>query len=259
MATREEIRRRADVKPEDIDDVVGLAAELQEAAAPKKGASLDEVKDVARELDIDPRFVEEAVQKLQSDREAAAARALQEQTAKAARNAWRIRVAAGLGVLTVVFFGLTGAVCLGTVWSGASRLGSAEAEVHAAEAQLDVVLDRQEALAPQLVGLAGAELPELEELKQRAEAAQDVEQRLHASAELGTALSEAFGHLPPPGDDATAQMRLNLQYELVGTQNRITTEVRRYEDAVSAWRRVSTGFGPRAAVGLGLASAPPQD
>src|SRR5690606_33544672 len=86
-ATRDALRGRADVSADDIDDIVALAAELQEADLPR-GATLEEVQAVAEELDIAPEYVERAVRELSSRRE----READAQRVEALRAAERWRV-----------------------------------------------------------------------------------------------------------------------------------------------------------------------
>jgi cation diffusion facilitator CzcD-associated flavoprotein CzcO len=163
-----------------------------------------------------------------------------------------------VGVAAVVLAGVSvaiGATGLAIVGSGASAVNRAAEATTVAEAQLEVVLDRQEALAPQL---AGGQMAGVEALKAQSAKATTLEARLEAANVLSTGMAEAFGKLPPPGDEATAQIRMNLQYELVGAQNRITAEQRRYEEGVALWRNAASGLSGGLAVGLGLAPAPPE-
>ncbi len=251
MPLREVLRDRPDVPDADIDDIIEIAARRQdEARAPDRTASRDEVDAVARELEIAPEHVEAAIQTLREQRAAAA-------TAKAAAEvaAARLKRRLGVGALVAVALGLVGG--LGGAAVGASRVTAAAAETQAAEARLDVVFDRQAALAPQIAAAAGADPSGLTALASELRGAPDVAGRLDASARLGMAMATALGQRPPATNEAESTMRLQVQDDLTGTQNRITVELRRYREAESAWQTAAgSGLGGWA-VTVGMAEGPP--
>ena len=121
------------------------------------------------------------------------------------------------------------------------------------------MLDRQASLAPQLVGLAGGDPGDLSSLASKVHDAQDLDARIQAADTLSNAMAKTLGQLPPPANDADAQLRLNLQYEVTGAQNRITVESRRYEEAETRWEDAAGSLTGRLAVGLGLADGPKSD
>ena len=56
------LKARQDVDDDDIPEIIGIAQELQSQAADEDDdLSVEEVEDVARELGIDPKYVEEAI------------------------------------------------------------------------------------------------------------------------------------------------------------------------------------------------------
>jgi len=242
MSTREALQQRPDIPDEDIDDVIAIAQELQDAdRARADHASLAEVEEVAGELDIDPAYVEEALGELMRRRADAAAD--QEQ-----QDATRRRLLLG-GAATV-----GGTLLLGMLWVATALPGlwSSAADLDRATAQLDVVIDRQASLAPQLVALAGGEAAGLTTAVQAVRDADTVPDRLAAADALGTAMATALAALPP-GDDAAQQLRLNLQYEITGTANRIATEQARYEAARVVHEQAHAGLRAGIATSLGLA------
>ena len=246
MSLREQLRRRADVPNEEIDDVIERAAALQdEDRRAAEGASIEEVERVAAELDIDPSYVEEALNQLQKEKEAEKLRAELEAAREEAQRGRSKRFAMiGLAGLLAVGAGFGG---LGVV--GANQLSASATQVEQSEVALHAVLDRQAALLPQLVALTGAERLDTSALDQ----AEDVDARLQASRELSITAAELLAEAPPATSEADAQTRLNLQYELTGTQNRITTEQRRYEEAKSAYDAAADGLAPSIAIALGMA------
>mgnify|MGYP000433104429 CR=1 FL=1 len=242
MSTRETLLQRADIPDADVDDVIAIAAELQDAdRAAAEGASLEEVEQVAGELDIAPAYVEEALTELKRRREDAAADAAQQ----AALRKQVLLGGAGL---------LAGGALLLLLWVGSALPGlwSTAAELDASEAQLNVVIDRQASLAPQLVALAGGEASEVSEAVQAVRAAEGVDERLVAADALGTQMATALARLPPT-DDASKQLRLNLQYEITGTANRIATERQRYEQTRAAYEHTRSGLRAAVATSVGLA------
>ena len=250
MSIREQLRRRADVPNERIDDVIERASALQdEDVRASEGASIEDVERVAAELDIDPRYVEEALAQLDAEEVKAAEdalrqRALDEAEAAASVAGRKRMLGIALAVLLTLGAGVGG---LGLV--GAGQLSSAASEVQTTEAALDAVLDRQAALLPQLMALIGAELD-----SSALNEASDIDGRLQASQELSVEAAKLLAAAPAPANDADAQTRLNLQYELTGTQNRISTEQRRYSEAMSAYEAQSDSLAPSVAITLGFAA-----
>src|SRR5687768_4604097 len=115
MPTISELKQKGELPAAEMDEVIERASRLQEQArGGSRGFSLDEVKAVGQELDIDPRFVEAAMEQLQTEREQAAEAARQ---ARARRNRLLKLGGAGLGGLLAVSF-LVG-------WAGAGGVRSA--------------------------------------------------------------------------------------------------------------------------------------
>lgn len=238
MATRDALRQRPDIPNEDIDDLIGIASELQEADQP--GVDVQDVRDVAAELDIAPEYIDQALTELSRRRADAEAR----HTEASATRARQLRVGgasiAGLLALLVLF--------VGTALPGLRRTAT---DLQAAEAQLTVVLDRQAALAPQLVALAGGQAKDLDALAKAQRTAPDLDTRLDKASELATAMATAIGAVPV-NDDRAQQLRLNLQYEITGSQNRVDTERSRYEQARAAYDSARVGLRAGVLQGLGF-------
>lgn len=250
MPIRDTLRDRADVPDADIDDIIEIAARRQEEArAPDRTASRAEVEAVARELDIAPEHVEAAITELREQR-AAEAETRRAAEAWSTRRRRQVLIGGALAVLIPVVGGL-GAASL-----GAGEVHAAAAETHAAEARLDAVFERQAALAPQIVAAAGAGGAEVVAAAEALRQAPTMEARLDASAHLGMVMAASLGGLPPATDAATSTLRLQVQDDLTGTQNRITVELRRYREARSAWETAAgSGLGAWS-VAVGFAEAP---
>ena len=246
MNIHESLHSRPDIPDEDVDDIVALAAALQdEEQELDEGASASDIAEVAAELDIDSRFVEAAIDQWRAKKEADA-----NQAALDARSRSRtIKMFATTLTLLLVAI-ISGALILGT--TGSSKLKAADINVQTAQTQLEVVLDRQIALAPQLVIAGGGSTEQVTHMAEKLSRETDIEARLRGSTELGVEMSRSLAEAPSDGTDATSQMRLNLQYELTGTQNRISTETKRLREAQHAHARSATSLTARIATQLGM-------
>lgn len=241
---------RARIPPERLDEVIGRVHDLQEAArAQARALTEEDVAAVAEELGLDRSLVRAALDDLHADDAAAAAEA-ERAAAEAARR--RAALTRGVGAVAIVVVLLVGGLGL----SGSMAASSAAADVRSAQAALEQVLDRQAALAPQLVALSGGKDPGLAGKAGAVRSAGSLDERLAATDALRLAMAEALGSLPPPSGDAAAQQRLELQHEVTGSQNRIETESRRYREAMARAEGVAGRIDVRVARGIGLAGDP---
>jgi LemA protein len=245
MSLLETIEKHPEIAAHEVDDVIGIAARLQdEKRATKPGVTPEELRAVAAELDIDPSLVEQALGLYRQEQAASV-------QAAAGRRTTLLVVA---GVLTAML--VAGVLAVGAMAAtGASRLEQTQRQVQQAELALDAVLDRQAALLPQLAGLAGADASALERHAAAVGSAPDVEGRLRAAQALGTAMANQLGALPAPENEAESQLRLNLQYEIAGSTNRITAERRRYDAARAGWDNEAATSAGSWALRLGMAEA----
>jgi hypothetical protein len=92
-----EPERERTIAREDVDDVVGVASELAEAEGAR--VRVEDMKEIAAELAIDPKHVEPAIETLASRRRDEAER---EARAVAVRRAWAVRVVAVLSTLAAI-------------------------------------------------------------------------------------------------------------------------------------------------------------
>lgn len=166
------------VQRDDIDDLIGVAVEIKEKD--EQSLTIEDMEEVALELDIEPEYVEQARAELQRRREEQEKKAAREERARATRKKWA--VIGGVGVVAV--FG---------IWSAAtlSTLGSLHSEVEATRAQVQNVRERKKAVVDQLKGR-------------------------------------------PASADRDA--------ELVGAENRIRVETKRYSEAAARYNEAATSF-----------------
>lgn len=231
--------RPAELAAEDLDDLVELAAELQqEARDAAPTATVGEVAAVAAELDIEPQYVDAAVGELGRRRAAATAAAEAERAASEARAAALRARARNVGLAGLAGSAVVGVAVVGLAWVGATEVRAAREQTELAARALSVVVHRQEALAPQVLAGAFEPLP-----------SGPIEAELAASDALGRALSEGLAALP--ADPANAQLRLNLQHEVTGAQSRIAVERQRWETARAAEQAAESGLPGRLAQRLG--------
>lgn len=132
MSDPERERRGArSIAAEDVDDVVGVASELERAA--QERVPVEEMKEIAAELRIDPSYVEPAIAMLERRRDQAK---VADECERAVRYRRARRAVIGAGALAL-------ALGLGLAWTR-SALAPAWAEVERARAQVETVRERRE-------------------------------------------------------------------------------------------------------------------
>lgn len=241
---RETLAQREGLSDDDVQQVIGRAAQRQAEASGK--TSQAEVEDIARQLDIDPIYVGDSLRELRLERQAAL-------RAKSATEARKKRLTTNLVAGAAVFLAFFFLFAL----SGARPIKDARNRALDTGGRLAQVIDRQARLAPQLLALSGGRAPaSLAEAQRQLEAAATPEEKLAASRQLSTALAEALATLPAPSSPAEESGRQELRFELTGAENRITTEQRRYEEAKNDWRAAADSLRGSLAITLGLAPRP---
>jgi hypothetical protein len=242
-AIEDALRSREDVEDAEIGAIIELAAQLQDQA--QRRLSPSEVADIAEQLDIEPEFVEQAIalRREAVEREAVQAAEL----AQARKQQLRVVGLAGAAVFGVLL--LVGGV---VVRSGASKLDAAAVELDEQRGKLEQVLERSFAAAPQQLALVGGDGALLEPARAAYRGAADIEAKLGAARQLDDALAQALAKLPATQDQNEMQVRLNLHYELTGFDNRLATELDRYEAARRRQAAAEAKLGAKLARALGL-------
>ena len=131
--------RELDTQIEDVDDVIGLAAEMMRDE--QDVLSADDMRAVATELDIPPEYMERARKELTRRRTEAKRLAAQAQ----ARKKRFVKVSAIVLAVTTAVIALWG-------WSAVSSLRAIHTTVEAQRAQLANVRTRKTAVQQQLAG-----------------------------------------------------------------------------------------------------------
>jgi LemA protein len=244
MATISDIKQQRHLSSAEMDEVIERAAKLQvQSGQGPSGFTVEQLKQLGEEVDIDPRFVDSALEQMRVEKQAASAAAAR---ARALRKKLLLAGAAALALLLLV------------AWLGSSGVREAQGRAEVAGSALAAVIDRQSALLPQLLAMGGGTASELEAHRKRLAEASTPDERAQAADRLQVAMAGALAKLPSPADPAQAQMRLSLHHELVGAQNRITVERRRYDEAMASWRAAGRNPAARLAVGMGFAERAPE-
>ncbi len=219
--------------PEDLmPEVMALASRLY--AEQNQGYSMSELMAAGSEVQIPPHLIQQALQQLQAERETQ--RIQQEQAAARKRQ------------VTWVLAGMAGVLLIWGV--GTYNLLASEAgNVEAAWAQVENQLQRRADLIPQLVQVTQASarhdqeiVAQLTQSRQQYLNAQTPEQQLLATSEMNRAIAAFQSYAVRDPQLQASQAFSNLQYEMAGTENRIATERRRYNQAVQRYNRQVRGF-----------------
>jgi LemA protein len=146
---------------------------------------------------------------------------------------------------------------LGLAWSGVGSIDRARILTESRAVALGNALDRQASLVPTLVSLQAGSSERLLGLARQMGEAADLTAKRSVSRAINLALAQDLAGLPTGSEATQAPERLSLQYEIVGTQNRVSVEGRRYDDALQSWHQAASSLGGRIACLLGLAKRPP--
>ena len=223
-----EIRLPEDIVPE----VLELASRYYVEHA--QSYSVSELVETGKEAEIPAEFIEQAIQEIKAKHFSK----LEHQ--KEARRQRQMFLKISAGILA--------AIALWGIWTYNS-LSSAFFQVEASWAQVENQLQRRADLIPNLVSMTQAYAQQEKELVslliQSHEAylqAVTHEQKVAASSFLNQALGHFRNYVTANPQLQSSQLFINLQYELVGTENRLAVERMRYNRAVQAYNKKNQGF-----------------
>ena len=134
---QDQVETHVDV--EDVDDVIGVAARMKDADQDR--LTVEEVEEVALELDIEPEYVGRAVEALE------ARRAEQERREEAERAGRRLRRGVAVAAAVALVVGLLGASLLGQ-----SGLSERQSVADQKRAQVVNVIERRRQVQATLKG-----------------------------------------------------------------------------------------------------------
>lgn len=245
MNLRTDLEERDDVSNDDIGEIIEIAQRLQrEAEAKAQQLSVEELGEIAEDLDIQREYVERAIEL----RKLEGAKSTAEKEEKR-RQRRRILLIAG-GCAAFLFI-----VALVLARTGSNSLSEKHEQIIQAEGKLDQVLERFAMNAPHSIALLGGDSTQLTAAVAKVRSAKTTAARLEAANDLNLALADLVSAQPARDDPAAEQQRLNLHYELTGFQNRIATESQRLRSAERAYREAQAkasgklarlfGMGPK--------------
>ena len=214
--------------------VLEKASRLYQAQQKEKAYSLEELKTAGLEVQIPPELMQQAYQQLQQDQESAELRKAQVQ-----RNL-------KLGGAIALAFSLVTALWMGNVYNS---LSMSETVVEGKWAQVENQMQRRADLIPQLTQVAESYasreenvIASLSAARASFLAATTVAERSAADEEMKRAIAQFQTFAANNQQLQSNQLFVNLQYEIAGTENRISTERMRYNQAVEAYNQSAQGF-----------------
>ena len=161
-----------------------------------------------------------------------------------ARAAQKARLTKNGLVAAGVFAAVSGL----TLWSANNSFSARAQAVQSAQSQVENVQQRRHELVPNLISVTKATLKNeqalIEKLNLASRATQTAtspQARVAAETQLGGAVTQTLEKLRE-GTSSTSEAVRNLTYEIAGTQNRISQEQRKYNQAVEAYNRTASSF-----------------
>jgi LemA protein len=218
--------------PEDIaDEVLRVASELYSEA--QNSYAVEDLKAAGEGVNIPPEIIEQAIAQVQEQRRQEAV----ERAKTQAKNQKLKLIGAGVGVLALLWGILA--------FNAMSR---ANQQVNSAWAQVENVLQRRADLIPKLVNVTKAQSKNEKEViklllssRDAFIKAQNPQDKLAASAKIDSALKQ-FDKVVSSTGLGSSQAYINLQYEIAGSENRIATERKRYNDTIASYNQKVTSF-----------------
>lgn len=229
--------------PEEIaDDVFRVASELY--AKTQNSFSVSDLQTAGQEVNIPPELINQAIEQVKEQRR------LEEEKRLQAKHTKRTLSFVGAGLATVA-----------ALWGILSynSLNNSSQQVDAAWAQVENQLQRRADLIPKLVNVTKAQAKQeqtivkiLTDAQNKYNQARTPNEKLAASDTITVAIQK-FNQTPL----GSSQVFSNLQFTLEGTENRIATERKRYNDAIRIYNHKVQSF-PNSIV-AGLTGFQPKD
>jgi LemA protein len=229
--------------PEEIaDDVLRVASELY--AKTQNSFSVSDLQVAGQEVNIPPELIDQAIEQVKEQRR------LEEEKRLQAKQTKRTLSFVGAGLATVA-----------ALWGILSynSLNNSSQQVDAAWAQVENQLQRRADLIPKLVNVTKAQAKQeqtiikmLTDAQNKYNQARTPNEKLAASDAITVAIQQ-FSQTPL----GSSQVFSNLQFTLEGTENRIATERKRYNDSIRIYNQKVQSF-PNSIV-AGLTGFQPKD
>ncbi len=186
------------------------------------------------EVDIPPEFIQKAIQDIQAQ----ASQKLEQQ--KRIQHQRQLLIKIGAGILSVIL--------LWSIWIYNS-FAKASVQVEAAWAQVENQLQRRADLLPNLVNVTQAYADHEQSLAntliqahQSYLEAATIDEKAAAMGEVDRAIEQFYDYATAHSELQSNQLFTNLQYEIAGTENRLTVERMRYNQAVQHYNQTIQSF-----------------
>lgn len=186
------------------------------------------------EVDIPPEFIQKAIQDIQAQ----ASQKLEQQHRIQQQRQFLIKLGAGL----------LSASLLWSIWIYNS-FTSASVQVEAAWAQVENQLQRRADLLPNLINVTQTQanheqslVNALTQARQSYLAATTIDEKAAAIGEVDRAIEQFYDYASAHSELQSNQWFTNLQYEIAGTENRLTVERMRYNQAVQHYNQTIQSF-----------------
>lgn len=220
--------------PDNIaDEVLNLAVQLY-AQKDVNGYSLNELKEIGGKVEIPPEIMMEALTQIRAKHE-------QERVAK---EKFKQKIE-GLKVVGFFLFLMV------TLWSvfTYNTLNNKQQDAIEAWMQVENQLQRKADLIPTLISLTQAQTQQEKDLILRLENARQgyleadgVGEKLASTDDINNAIQDFNDYALRSQTLVSSQAFTNLQYEITGTENRIATERRRYNQFVRQYNQSLQSF-----------------
>lgn len=217
--------KQQDIPDDKASEVFELAARLQSEQAATY--TRNELAQAGREADILPEFIDAALHQIQERENLIRTRQLNIQ-----KRMHLLRVSAMIvGLIAIIGTALT-----------YNLLATSSQQVDLAWAQVENQFQRRSDLIPNLLAATEQGARRQQELAATLSAArssylaaQSRPQKIEAAAQMDKALQQYSALIVSANPLASNQLYVGLQDELAGTENRIATERRRYNQAVASY------------------------
>lgn len=222
--------------PDDIaQEVIELASNLYaEAQQNSEGYSLSELQEIGNEVAIPDQIMKEALTQIKEKYRQA------ESNKQKLKQQLKIISLSALGIAIVI-----------SLWGilTYNSLNNNQQEVEAAWAQVENQLQRKADLIPNLINITQAQAEHEKQLiilltnaRKQYLQADTMEEKLASSQNINQVINQFNQYAFHNQQLASSQAFTNLQYEITGTENRIATERRRYNQTVQKYNKNLQSF-----------------
>lgn len=214
---------------DEAEAVLTRAAELQRQVDEQRGVlQREDLKEGAEAAGIAREYIDKAIEQIRTER--------QRESTRLRERSRKLRVA-GIAAAAVLILLLL---------FGYQRLNSRYSEVEDRWAQVENVMQRRHDLIPNLIAMTKASAAHeqtlaasLSSLLDETRKATDKAQRLQLETQLDESTSRLMSSLRADPAAASSSMFIRLSDEMAGAENRIATERKRYNQAVTAYNRTA--------------------